>query len=141
MVTPQSVGTSERESMTTGTGMDPGVMAALSYLLGFVTGIVVYFVEREDAFVRFHAAQSIAFSAAVIVASIALTVVQTLVFALFFSEATAGLGVLLSLGLGLVWLAVSVLAFVAWVYLMVRAYQGRTPRIPVVAGIADRIAA
>ena len=119
----------------------PSVMAALSYVLGFVSGIVVFLVEKEDRFVRFHAAQSIALSALLFVASIALTVVQTFVFALFFSSATAGLGAILSLVLGLVWLVVGLGAFVAWLYLIVRAYQGATPRIPIAAGIADRIVA
>ena len=33
-------------------------VAALSYLLGFVTGIVVLMVEPHDKFIRFHAMQS-----------------------------------------------------------------------------------
>lgn len=139
----ETIDTPEQEIVgsTTTTTTSPSLMAALSYVLGFVTGIVVFLVEKEDPFVRFHAAQSIALSAVLFAASIVLTVVQTLVFALFFSSATAGLGALISLVLGLVWLAVSLGAFVAWVYLIVRAYQGATPRIPVVAGVADRIVA
>src|SRR5215475_1186409 len=42
------------------------LIAALSYLLGFITGIVFLFVEpyAKDDFVRFHARQSIVFSVA-----------------------------------------------------------------------------
>jgi len=138
----KTIDTPEQElARTNDTGMEPGVMAALAYVLGFITGIVVYLVEKDDQFVRFHAAQSMAISVLLFVASIVLTVVQTFVFALFFSNATAGLGAVLSVVLGLVWLVVSLGAFVLWLYLIVRAYQGATPRIPIAAGLADRIAA
>jgi uncharacterized membrane protein len=30
-------------------------------------------------------------------------------------------------------------SFALWIYMMVRAYQGQTPRIPIAAGIADRM--
>jgi uncharacterized membrane protein len=138
----ETIDTPEQEmARTNDTGMEPGVMAALAYVLGFITGIVVYLVEKDDQFVRFHAAQSMAISVLLFVASIVLTVVQTFVFALLFSNATAGLGAILSVVLGLVWLVVSLGAFVLWLYLIVRAYQGATPRIPIAAGLADRIAA
>ncbi|MWG36772.1 DUF4870 domain-containing protein [Halomarina oriensis] len=137
----ETIDTPEQEIVRTNeTGMDANVMAALSYVLGFVSGLVVYLVEKEDRYVRFHAAQSMALSVLLFVASIVLTVAQTLVFGLFFSNATAGLGAILSLGLGLVWLVVGLGGFVLWLYLIVRAYQGATPRIPIAAGLADRIA-
>lgn len=137
----KTIDTPEQEIVQPTETMEPTLMAALSYVLGFVTGLVVFLVEKEDRFVRFHAAQSIALSVLGFVLSIVLTVVQTLVFALFFSNATAGLGAILSLGLGLVWLVVGLGGFVLWVYLIVRAYQGATPRIPVAAGLADRLVA
>lgn len=138
----KTVDTPEQEIVgSTRTDTSPTLMAALSYVIGFVTGIVVFLMEKDDPFVRFHAAQSIALSALLFVASIVLTIVQTFAFALFFSSATAGLGALVSLLLGLVWLVVGFGAFIAWLYLIVKAYQGTTPRIPVAAGIADRIVA
>ena len=42
----------------TSTGLDRNLAAALSYLLGFITGIVFLVVEKNDKFVRFHAMQS-----------------------------------------------------------------------------------
>ena len=42
----------------TSTGLDANVAAALSYLVGFVTGIIFLLVEKENKFVRFHAMQS-----------------------------------------------------------------------------------
>lgn len=34
------------------------LVAALSYFLGFITGIVILLVEKDDKFIRFHALQS-----------------------------------------------------------------------------------
>lgn len=125
-----------------GSGLDENVAGALSYLLGFITGIVFYFVDSDREFVRFHAAQSIVFSAAVFVASIVLSILGALVPLLFLGDAFVTGGIVASLvGLlfGLVSLVLSLGVFALWVFLMVRAYQGKRTRIPVVAGIADRL--
>lgn len=47
---------------------------------------------------------------------------------------------LISLVISLAWLLIALLGFAAWLYLMFQAYQGNSTRVPVVAGIADRIA-
>jgi uncharacterized membrane protein len=41
------------------TGLDPSIAAALAYLAGPFSGIVILLAERTSAFVRFHAWQSI----------------------------------------------------------------------------------
>lgn len=45
-------------------GLESNVAAALSYLFGFITGII-FLITSKDAFVRFHAWQSIVTSIAV----------------------------------------------------------------------------
>ncbi|MFD1514590.1 DUF4870 domain-containing protein [Halomarina rubra] len=125
---------------STATGLEPNVLAALSYVLGLVTGLVVYLLERDDEFVRFHAAQSMVVSVLLVGASIVLTVFQTMLFGVgFLDPAGFVLWSLLSLVFTLVGLVLWLASFVAWVYLIVRAYQGATPRIPVAAGFADRL--
>src|SRR6185312_9912505 len=56
--------------------MSSNVAAALSYVLGFITGIIFLVLEpyKHDRFVRFHAMQSILFCVAAIVFSIAWTI-------------------------------------------------------------------
>lgn len=127
----------DRTSATTDTGLEPNVAGALAYVLGVLTGVLFFVLERDNEFVRFHAAQSIVVFGAFFVASVGLSLFSTL--------ASTGLGGgggffvfgLLSLFVSLVWFAVGVAGFVLWLYLIVRAYQGETPRIPVAAGIAD----
>lgn len=128
--------TAESESghasdQATQTGLDENVAAAISYVLGWLTGIVMYLLESENEYVRFHAAQSIVVFGAIFVAGVVLNVTQAWV--LFGTVTRALLGpifALLTLGL---WLG----ALVLWLYLLIRTYQGENPRIPVAAGIAD----
>lgn len=125
----------------TGMGLDENVAGALTYLVGFVTGMVFYALEKENAFVRFHAAQSMATFGLVLVGMIGLVVVGTLVSVLFTAGSTGGflVGTIVTLALTLVGFVLVAGSFGLWLYLVVRAYQGKTPRIPVAAGIADRL--
>ena len=43
---------------TTSTGIQPNVAGLLSYLLGWVTGLIFFLIEKDNKFVRFHAMQS-----------------------------------------------------------------------------------
>jgi uncharacterized membrane protein len=130
----------EETAAPTAGGLEPNVLAALSYVLGALTGLVVYLLERDDEFVRFHAAQSVVVSVALFGVSVAFTVFQTALFGVgFVDPAGFVLWSLLSLVFALVGIVLWLGAFAAWVYLIVRAYQGRTPRVPVAAGFADRL--
>ena len=123
-------------------GLDGNVAGALSYLFGFVSGLIFYLIKRDNRFVRWHAAQSMAFTGLLVVASIVLTVVQLVFTTVMFSGSDGGflIGSLVSLVLGVIWLILTVGGFVAWVYMMIKAYQGEAARIPVAAGIADKLA-
>ena len=48
------------------TGMDPRLAGLLSYLVPPITGIIFYLIEKRNAVVRWHAAQSIVFGVAVL---------------------------------------------------------------------------
>lgn len=125
---------------TAGTEMGENVAGALSYVLGLLTGIVFFLID-DRPFVRFHAAQSMVVSGLMFVAYMALTIVQIVLTGIMFGAGGGGfiVGGILSLLLGLVWLALAFGGFVLWIYLIVRAYQGRQPRVPVAAGIADSL--
>ena len=117
-------------SSTSSTGLAPNVAGALAYVLGAITGVVFFVIEKENRFVRFHAAQSIAVSLLFIVVSIGLSVLSgVLVFVPILGWIVA---FLLSVGL-------AVAAFVLWVLLMWRAYQGREWEVPIAGGIARKI--
>lgn len=126
-----------RESAT---GLEANVAGALAYVLGIVSGAIFYFIEDEDEFVRFHAAQSIVVSGALITAWIAFSVVTAVLGFVFAGSGAVGLvWVLLGPILTLVWLALSLLSLALWVYLIVSAYRGDTFRVPYAADVADRL--
>jgi uncharacterized membrane protein len=132
----------QRSSQGTQTGLDENVAAALAYVLGWITGIVMYVVESDNRTVRFHAAQSVVVFGGLFVVSVALSFVQGALSLALSPLGTGGnvaLG-LLSMVLGLVSAVIGIGGFVLWVYLLVRTYQGGDPRIPVAAGIAENIA-
>jgi len=104
-----------------GSGLPENVAGALSYLLGPITGIVFFIIDRERSFVRFHAVQSIALTITWVVLVVALTIVSTI---LGFIPVLGWLvGILLNLGLALG-------GFALWLWLMFQAYQGQTWEVP-----------
>ncbi len=117
------------------TGLDSNLAGALTYLLGFVTGVVFLMIERQDAYVHWHAAQSTAVFGGLLVLNVGVTLLGVI-----FRLALDGiLGGLIGFVLSLVGLALVLASLVAWVGLMITAYRGRTVRVPGFAGVADRI--
>lgn len=97
-------------------GLDKNIACALTYVLGWITGLVFFLAEKKDREVRFHAAQSIiTFGALSILGMIPV------------------IGVMLSPFIFLVGL-------VAWVVLLVKAYQGAKFKLPVVGDFAAKLA-
>jgi uncharacterized membrane protein len=109
----------------TQTGLSPHVAGLLCYLLGWVTGIIFYIIEKDN-FVRFHAIQSI-------ITFGILTVVEVLLSWLFLFS----YGWIWYLQITLNWL-VNLLTLVLWVLLMVKAYQGERYKLPWVGNIAEK---
>jgi uncharacterized membrane protein len=106
----------------------------LSYLFLFVSGLFFLLAEKKDNFVRFHALQSILFTAAWIVIYLAWSTVW-LVLGLF--SAMLGFGGPLS--------AIGTLVdllfrgfFVLWIFLMVNAYRGKQWKLPIIGDLAEK---
>ena len=114
----------------TSTGLPPRTAAALAYGAWWITGLIFWLLERNDRFVRFHAAQSMtAFGIlAVLIAGFAAVAGASLSF---LPEAFLPL-----LGAALVtWVA----ALVLWIVAMWKAANGNAWRIPLAADLADRL--
>ncbi len=43
-------------------GLDENIAGALSYLFGWISGLIFFLMEKENKFVRFHALQAIIWS-------------------------------------------------------------------------------
>ena len=129
--TPSTGAAADQTGSEVSHGLEPNVAGALAYFLGVVTGVVFLLIEADDQFVRFHAAQSTVVFGGLIVIMIVMSLFTT--FLGFGGLAFGLIGFLLSILSFVVWVG----ALILWVYLMAKAYQGETPRIPVAAGIAD----
>lgn len=107
------------------------VAGALAYGLGFITGILFLVLEpyKNDRFVRFHAMQSILFSAGVVAFSIAWTIFWGLLFDVSSSLALVVLPLRLLISLGI---------FALWLFLMYQAYNRREYRIPYIGDMAAK---
>lgn len=119
------VATAMAPAASTQSGLSENVAGLLCYVLGWITGLIFYFIDKRP-FVRFHAAQSI-------VVFGGLTVIRIVLAMLFVPTGLAGF----SMGFGLLAL-VSLLGFVLWILLMVKAYQGEKFRIPLAADLVDQ---
>ena len=114
-----------------GTGLDPKIAATLSYLGWWVTGVIVFVLERENRYVRFHALQAIlAFGALSVVGSF--LVLASIITLFVSSEGFQALMLAAQLVL-VAWL-------VAWVICLTKAYGGERWKLPLVGPIAERIA-
>jgi uncharacterized membrane protein len=105
--------------------MDTNVVAALTYVAGFVTGIVFLVLDpyKSNSFVRFHAFQSIFFNVAWVVFWIVWMILSAVLTPL-----TAGVFGLIALPLMLIF---SVAGFGTWIFLMYQAYQQKLFRLPI----------
>jgi uncharacterized membrane protein len=111
------------------TGLDPHVAAALAYLAGPFSGVLVLLAERTSRYVRFHACQSVLGLGGL---GVMVVLLMTLAFVSIVVSATA-FKVLLYLG-WLTWAAWIVL----WIVCLVRAFTGSSWKLPVAGEYAER---
>ena len=110
---------------TTALGMSPNVTAALSYVVGIIMGPVVFFLEKQNRFVRFHAVQSFILSAILLVVG-------------YISNAIILGGGILAVPFGCVLALVSIACFVGWLVSIINAGQGKLFKLPVIGNYAEK---
>lgn len=110
--------------------MAENIAGFLSYILGWITGLIFYFVDKRP-YVRFHAAQSIVVFGGLHILYFVLG--AFLGFSLFAGGWTG-----FSFGWAIYGL-LDLLAFVLWILLMIKAYQGERFRVPIAADLAEKI--
>jgi len=95
----------------TGSKENDNIMAALAYLLGFVSGIIIYLIEKDkpdkSRFVMFHAVQAIILGVVWFIISF-VPIIGQLVF------------------------------FITWILMMYKAYTGEEYHLPVIGDYAEK---
>jgi uncharacterized membrane protein len=97
-------------------GLDENIASALTYVLGFITGIIFFLVEKENKTVRFNAAQSIIVFLGLFIVGIVLSFIPFIGFLVF-----------------LIW----IVELILWIVLIIKSYQGEKFKLPVVGDIAE----
>lgn len=115
-------------------GLEENVAAALSYVFGWVTGLIFVLIEKKNKFVRFHAWQSIiVFGGMTVLYIIVLISSYTLIYMPI-------LGILISLLMSLVSLLLGIVGLILWIVLIIKAAQHKKFKIPIAGKYAEKLA-
>jgi uncharacterized membrane protein len=98
-------------------GIDQNLEALLCYVLGWITGIVFLFMEKENEYVRFHAMQSLVTFLTLFIITIVIGWIPILGWLVSF--------------------LVSILGLILWLILMFKAYQGELYKLPYAGDFAE----
>jgi len=127
----------------TGSGLEPNIAAALSYI--WIVGVIFYLMEKENSFIRFHAMQSILFGIAntvIMMVLVIVGVILTFVFGIGGAMAGGAAGDLVGLLISLIWLLfwlIGIALFATLIYAAVKAYQGAKLKLPIIGNMAEKI--
>ncbi|WP_169737904.1 DUF4870 domain-containing protein [Alkalihalobacterium bogoriense] len=116
-LTPVHTETPPSEKKKSVFGLEENIASFLCYLAAFVSGLIIFLLEKENKTVRFHALQSI-------IAFGGLTVLNIVVSQIPFGWILGSL--------------INLIYFVLWVVLMYKAYNGEQYKLPFVGDIAEK---
>jgi uncharacterized membrane protein len=136
------VGNAPPGTQKTGSGLEPNIAAALSYI--WIVGVIFYLMEKENNFIRFHAMQSILFGIANTVIMMVLVFVGFIMSYVLAASMLMGgvVGNLISLLIGLIWLLFCLLGialFATLIFAALKAYQGNKFKIPIIGNMAEML--
>ena len=113
-------------TLATSTGLPPNVAAGCSVVLTWITGLIFLALEKRNSFVRFWAMQAVFFGIAATIVGIVMFVIGMV---LVHIPLIGSLWVLVSILIRLGFLAV-------WVFMLYKAFTGKTWEIPVLGKMA-----
>jgi uncharacterized membrane protein len=119
------------------TGLDENIAALLSYIFGWVSGLIFFLIEKNSRLVRFHAMQAILLGATAAVGAIVLWVLWILVTVVLAQIADI-LGTLAGLVIGLLIFAFYLAVLVGWIVCLIKSYQGQYYKLPILGNFAEK---
>ena len=122
------------------TGLDENIAALLSYVFGWVSGLIFFLIEKESRLVRFHAMQSLLISITAAIIGIALWMLSIVSF-LVLSQISGLLSFLISVVVGLLAFVLGVGLLVAVIICLIKAYQGQYFKLPIIGNMAEKFSA
>jgi len=119
------------------TGLDENIAALLSYIAGWISGLVFFLIEKDSRLVRFHAMQSLLLNVLVIIVGIVVWVV-TVVLWLVSTQISGILSALVSLVATLFWIVFAIAILIAWIMCLIKAFQSQYFKLPVIGNFAEK---
>ena len=124
------------DNKNTELGIDENISGVLCYVLGWVSGIILLFIEK-NSFVKFHAWQSIMVFGVITAVQIIIKVLAS-IFGLMSIFLIGGIAMVFVSILTFISILIWIGTFVLWIILMVKAYQGEKFMLPIAGEFADR---
>jgi uncharacterized membrane protein len=119
------------------TGLDENVAALLSYIFGWISGLIFFLIEKDSRLVRFHAMQSLLLNIVAVILGIGIWILSVLLF-FIVAMASSTLASLLSMLVGLLGFVVLIGLLIAVILCLVKAYQGQYFKLPVIGNFAEK---
>ena len=112
------------------TGMEPKIAVLLAYLFSWLGGLIIWLIEKENKFVKWNALQALILGICQFIIIILFFWILSPIFIWVFWPLA---GVFTTIG-WICWALLFVLAIVC----IVRAFQGKTFRIPGICSLTDK---
>ncbi len=112
------------------TGMEPKIAVLLAYLFSWLGGLIIWLIEKENKFVKWNALQALILGICQFIIIILFFWILSPIFVWVFWPLA---GVFSAIG----WVCYTIL-FVLAIVCIVRAFQGKTFRIPVISSLTDK---
>ncbi|MFO7997174.1 MAG: zinc-ribbon domain-containing protein [Dehalococcoidia bacterium] len=113
------------------TGMSANVAGLLSYLFGWITGIIFVVIEKKSTFVKFHAWQSIIVFGVLTIAQIVFSGILVAIGIATFSPGLIAFA-------GVIGTLIWILMVVLWIILMIMAGTGKMWKVPGAGNWAEK---
>jgi uncharacterized membrane protein len=125
-------------------GIAPNVAAMICYLgallVHIIVGLVLFFIEKENRFIRFHAMQSVLYVVACSVVMIVLAILNAII-GLAAAAADSGIiSMLVGLITMVIWLVIPLIYLGGLILGAVKAYQNVKFKFPIIGNLAEKIA-
>lgn len=124
------------ENQKSALGLDGNIAALLGYLIGIIA-IISIVIEKENKFVRFHAIQSVLWTALCVIGLFAVIIVGGII-AIVLAQLSSALATLVGILLFLLYFVVIIGLVGGHIYGAIKAYGGNIFKLPIVGNFAEK---
>ena len=114
-------------------GIEENVAGVLCYIFWWISGLIFLLMDKRP-FVKFHAAQDIAFNIAMAAVGIVFWIVV-----LFLGFVTAILHFPIGFLTALLWPVIGLVFFGTWIFLMYKAYNHEMFKLPIIGDMVEKM--